>query len=121
MSFKLTLKELVENTPGAIGASLMGYDGIAIDEYLSESADFDLQLLVVEYASLLKEIRQTIELLKTGDMEELSVTTAKVKVLVRTVNDEFFLVFILTPDGNYGKGRYLLRVTAPQLRSELEA
>ena len=119
MSFKHTLKDLVDTTSGAIGASLMGYDGIAIDEYLTESADFDLQLLVVEYANLLKEVRQTIELLKTGDMEELSVTTAKVKVLVRTVNDEFFLVLILTPDGNYGKGRYLLRREAPMISTLL--
>ncbi len=115
MSFKLALKELVDNTSGAVAASIMGYDGIAIDEYLSQPADFDLQLLVVEYANLLKEVRQTIELLKTGAMEELSVTTAKVKVLVRTVNDEFFLVFIMTPDGNYGKGRYLLRREAPRI------
>ena len=120
MSFKVTLKELVESTTGAIGASIMGYDGIPIDDYLSDSTDFDVQLLVVEYANLMKEVRQTIELLKTGAMEELSVTTAKVKVLVRTVNDEFFLVFIMTPDGNYGKGRYLLRREAPKLRAALE-
>ncbi len=118
MSFKLALKELVDTTSGAIGASIMGYDGIAIDEYYAGSADFDLPLLVVEYANLLKEVRQTIELLKTGAMEELSVTTAKVRVLVRSVNDEFFLVLILQPDGNYGKGRYLLRREAPRI-SEL--
>jgi predicted regulator of Ras-like GTPase activity (Roadblock/LC7/MglB family) len=93
----------------------MGYDGIAIDECFSESAEFDLQLLVAEYANLLKEIRQTIELLKTGHLEELSVTTSNVKVLVRTVNEEFFLVLIMAPDGNYGKGRYLLRREAPMI------
>jgi len=118
MSFKATLKELVERTTGAIGASIMGYDGIPIDDYLADSADFDVQLLVVEYANLMKEVRETIDVLKTGAMEELSVTTAKVKVLVRAVNDEFFLLLLLAPDGNYGKGRYLLRQEAPRI-SEL--
>jgi len=28
-------------------------------------------------------------------------------------------VVALTPDGNFGKARYLLRVTAPKLRAEL--
>lgn len=118
MSFKAALKGLVESTAGAIGASIMGYDGIPIDDYLPTSVDFDVQLLVVEYANLMKEVRQTIDVLKTGSMEEMCVTTAKVKVLVRTVNDEFFLLLLLAPDGNYGKGRYLLRQEAPRL-SEL--
>ncbi len=115
MSFRLALKGLVDGTSGAIGASIMGYDGIAIDEYLAEFDGFDLQILVVEYANLLKEVRQTIELLKTGAMEELSITTSQVKVLVRPINEDFFLVFMLKPDGNYGKGRYLLRREAPRL------
>jgi hypothetical protein len=29
------------------------------------------------------------------------------------------MVVALKPDGNFGKARYMLRITAPRLRSEL--
>jgi hypothetical protein len=38
---------------------------------------------------------------------------------MRMVSPEYFLVLALKPEGNYGKGRYVLRLTAPKLLSEL--
>ena len=120
MSFKECLREIVENVSGGVGAVIMGYDGIAIDEYLPETGPFDLQLMAVEYANLLKEIKRTVDVLKTGDMEEVSVTTASARVLFRVINDEFFLALVITADGNYGKGRFLLRREAPKLYDALQ-
>jgi hypothetical protein len=39
--------------------------------------------------------------------------------VARLVSPEYFIVVALKPDGNFGKARYLLRITAPKLRSEL--
>jgi hypothetical protein len=36
-------------------------------------------------------------------------------------NESYFLALSLTPDGNLGKGRFLLRLTAPKVLKELEA
>ena len=119
MSFRETLKELVEEVEGGLGAILMGYDGIAIDEYILAGSDFDISLLAVEYATLMKEIRRTVEVLQSGDFEELAVATGELRVVVRVVNDEFFVVLIIDRDGNYGKGRYLLRRSVPGLRAAL--
>jgi len=33
MSIKTVLQEIVENVDGALGAIVMGYDGIPLDEY----------------------------------------------------------------------------------------
>lgn len=115
MSFRDILKHTVEQVDGAIGAVIMGYDGISIDEFILLSESFDVQLLAVEYATLLKEIKQTVELLKTGAMEEVSVATADVRILIRAISDEFFLVLLLKRDGNFGKGRYLLRLNTEKL------
>jgi hypothetical protein len=35
------------------------------------------------------------------------------------VTPEYFLVLGLKPSGNYGKARYVLRITAPRVKTEL--
>lgn len=119
MSFRAILQGLVEKVEGGQGAVIMGYDGIPIDEYIKEDATLDIQLLSIEYATLLKEIRKTVEVLKTGAMDEISVSTGLTRVIVRPVNEEFFVVFVLDNEGNFGKGRYLLKRDAPKLAEAL--
>ena len=40
--------------------------------------------------------------------------------LIRTLNDTYFLALAMRPDGNLGKGRYMMRTAAPKLLAELE-
>jgi predicted regulator of Ras-like GTPase activity (Roadblock/LC7/MglB family) len=47
------------------------------------------------------------------------VSTDKMMTLIRMVNDSYFLTLTMSPDGNFGKGRYLMRTTAPKLAAEL--
>jgi len=120
MAFRETLKGLVDNAAGGQGAVIMGYDGIPIDEYIKKDVSLDVQLLAVEYATLLKEIKRTIDILKTGDMEEISITTGLSRIIVRPVTQDFFVVLVLDKAGNFGKGRYLLKRDAPKLGEELQ-
>jgi hypothetical protein len=52
-------------------------------------------------------------------VDELSIATDKILTVARLVSPEYYLVLALAPDGNVGRARYLLRVMAPKLRSEL--
>jgi len=118
MELRNTLKEIVEKVGGGVGAVIMGYDGIPIEEYIEEGI-FDVQMLAVEYANVLKEVKRTIEVLKTGEMEEIIITTGLSRIIIRSVNEDFFIMLALDSDGNYGKGRYLLKSEVPKLREEL--
>lgn len=113
MSFRERLNTIVEQVEGAIGALVMGYDGIPIDESIRPDALLDVQLLAAEYANLLKVIKRTVDVLKTGSMEEVSITTGVLRVLIRAINDEFFMVLLIEKEGNSGRGRYLLMLNAP--------
>ena len=57
--------------------------------------------------------------LKTGAIGEMSVNTEKVITIMRMVNQDYYVVLAMLPDGNYGKGRYALRLAAPKLAKEL--
>jgi len=106
--FSEILQRIVEETGGGIGAVLMGYDGIAIDQYFAPDEELDLHMVVVEYSNVLKEIRKTADILSLGDMEEISIRTDRFIIVIRILNDEYFVAMVINRDGNFGKGRYLM-------------
>lgn len=113
--FNEILQGIVRQTGGGIGAVLMGYDGIAIEEYSEPVEGVDLHMVAVEYANVLKEIKNTAEILDNGDMEEVSIKTDRFFVVIRVLTDDYFVALILDRCGNFGKGRYLLMKEAPRL------
>lgn len=120
MSFLTHLESVVNSVEGAVACSMMGFDGIAVETHQKEALDeIELQNTWVEYANVLSQIRTAAELLKTGEVAEISINTEKVVTLMRMVSPEYFLVLALKPEGNYGKGRYVLRITAPKVQAEL--
>ena len=40
-------------------------------------------------------------------------------VLIRALTKEYFLALAIRPDGNFGKGRFLLRTVGPKMQAEL--
>lgn len=117
--FRDMLEEVVQSTPGGLGAVLMGYDGIAIDEYRLDSSGPDLQMLAIEYANVLKEMTRMTDVLDTGHLEEVTVKTEEFFFVLRSVNEEYFMVLTIARSGNPGKGRYLMLKRVPQLNEEL--
>lgn len=119
MDFREILKDLVKRVDGGRAAVLMGYDGIAIDEYKKEGTDIDIQLMGIEYSGIIKEMKRTSEVLEGGDVAEVSVITGKGMVVIRAVSDEYFIMTNLDIDGNLGKARYLMKMAVPKLKEQL--
>lgn len=117
--FRDILQTIVDQTGGGVGAVLMGYDGIAIDQYFRPCDGVDLHLVAVEYANILKEIRATVEILNTGAMEEVAIRTGKFTVVIRALNPEYFVALTIDRQGNFGKGRYLLLRESGRLNQAL--
>jgi predicted regulator of Ras-like GTPase activity (Roadblock/LC7/MglB family) len=97
----------------------MAYDGIPIDEVTVEQSEFDMQLLSVEYVTVLKEIKRAVDIMKMGTLEEVSITTTRTCLVVRILNDDLFAALIMSRDGNIGKGRYMLKLKSFEMLREL--
>src|SRR6185369_15557868 len=106
MSLRDSLNTIVKCVDGSLSALIMAYDGIPIDEVPIEQSKFDTQLLSVEYAIVLKEIKRAVNVIKMGDLEEVLISTTRSCVVVRILNDDLFVALIMSRDGNVGKGRY---------------
>lgn len=119
MGFREHLEEVCRRVEGALACSLMGVDGIEVDAHVVDGAELDVKNLLVEYSGIFRSAREAAETHAAGGVAELSIQTDRVLTVARLVTPEYFMVVALAPDGNFGKARYLLRVTAPKLRSEL--
>ncbi|HAK60732.1 MAG TPA: GTPase [Nitrospiraceae bacterium] len=117
MPFSEILKDLVNGTEGALGAIVVGTDGIPVDEF-TVSSEMDLQSMTVEYASLLKEIEKGSRAAQLGSTKEVSVIADRAMIMLRRLNEDYFLVLVIKADGNFGKGRFLLRMSVPKLLKE---
>jgi hypothetical protein len=97
----------------------MGIDGIEVDTHVvEESGEMDVKSLLIEYSTLLKSVRDAAEVHRAGGIAEFSVNTDKLLTVARLISPDYFMVLAMKPEGNYGKARYLLRVTAPKVKSE---
>ncbi len=119
MGFREHLQEIVNGVDGAVACSLMGVDGIEVDTHVAGGTDVDVKSLLVEYSNVLRSARDAAEVHQAGGVSEFSVNTDKLITVARLVSPEYFMVVALRPEGNYGKARYLLRITAPKVKSEL--
>ena len=119
MGFREHLEDVVRRCDGAVACTLMGVDGIEVDTHVAGSNEVDVKNLIVEYSGMFRTARDAAEAHEAGSVDELSISTTKILTVARLVTPEYFMVVALTPEGNFGKARYLLRVTAPKLRSEL--
>lgn len=124
MGFREHLEAVVTSVSGSVACSLVGFDGIAVDTHqadarAAEAAAIDLNAALTEYGNLLGQLKSTALTLKTGAVAEMSVNSEKIITIMRMVTPEYYVVLALLPDGNYGKGRYALRLAAPKLAKEL--
>jgi predicted regulator of Ras-like GTPase activity (Roadblock/LC7/MglB family) len=120
MGFREDLEAICGRVDGAVAASLMGYDGIAIETAeLKAPEGVELQTLMVEYSGILSQVRQAAESLQMGKASEVSIRTEKLVAVARPLTPDYFVLLALSPDGNVGRARYELRIAGPKLAAQL--
>jgi predicted regulator of Ras-like GTPase activity (Roadblock/LC7/MglB family) len=117
--FQDNLKRLVSETEGGVAGLLMGFDGISVDQYTVPENGVDIQTVGMEFSFILTQVRKAAEILEVGAVQEVVIRCAQLVMLIRVVSHDYFVALAIRPDGNFGKGRYLLRVVAPKLQAEM--
>lgn len=117
--FKEVLQEVVDGTEGGVAGILMGYDGIAVEQYTGEAMTFDVESVGMEYSVVLKNIVNAARMLEAGQPSEVSVKTDRLTTLIRPVNEDYFVAVTLHPSGNLGRARFLLRTRVSRIVEHL--
>lgn len=117
--FKETLRDLVEGTEGGLAGLLMDSSGITLESYTKDDSPFDINSIGIEFGVVIGQIKRAAEMLEAGSANEIAVGTDKLITVIRLLGDTYFLALAMSPGGNFGKGRYLMRTAAPKLMAEL--
>ncbi len=121
--FRAHIEKLLDRIDGAVSCVLMGFDGITVDTAtrhdVPAGATPDVQTLSMEFAHLIAQARRTLESVEAGALEEFTLRTDKLTLVVRVLTSEYFLACAILPRANLGRARYLMRLTAPGLRADL--
>jgi predicted regulator of Ras-like GTPase activity (Roadblock/LC7/MglB family) len=117
MNFINVLKDTVDKVDGAVSAMIIASDGIPVEEYVSEKL-IDLTGLGAEASAMIRDIGFAAENLGLGEAREFSIISDKCGIIMRKINEEYYIALIIKPEGNYGKGRFVLKTTVPNIESE---
>ena len=117
MNFTEVLKETVDKVDGAVAAMIIASDGIPVDEYVSEKL-IDLTGLGAEASAMIRDIGLAADNLGLGEAREFSIVSDTCGIIMRKINDEYYLALVIKPEGNYGKGRFILKTAIPKLEGE---
>lgn len=117
MSFLEVLKDSVDKVDGAVSAMIIGIDGMSVQEYAREKL-VDLTGLSAEASAMIKDISLAADNLGLGEAREFSIISDRCGIIMRKINTDYYLALVIKPDGNYGKGRFILKTAIPKLEGE---
>ena len=117
--FAQHIKKVVENVDGGVAGLIMGLDGIAVETYVDESHRADINTIGMEFSFILTQVKKAAEILEIGGVQEIAIKAEQLTLVIRMLTDEYFLAIGLTPDGNFGKCRFLMRMASDRLKAEL--
>ncbi|MEW6571104.1 MAG: roadblock/LC7 domain-containing protein [Nitrospirota bacterium] len=107
----------MDRVDGAVSAMVIGADGISVQEYAPERL-VDLTGLSAEASAMIKDIGLAAENLGLGEAREFSIISDRCGIIMRKINSDYYLALVIRPEGNYGKGRFILKTAVPKLESE---
>ncbi len=116
--FDETLKSIVDRTDGAVGALIMGLDGIPVARIDKPDVGFDIDVIAAEFTALIRKVLRSAEDVAVGPLHELIVTAEQHTFLIKPITAEYFLVLALRESRGVGRARFELRKAQLVLEEE---
>jgi predicted regulator of Ras-like GTPase activity (Roadblock/LC7/MglB family) len=112
------LSRISNQIDGALALSLVARDGIPV-ESVSSDPELDLEVLAAELVNQVRSITENHRELDVGEVQQFSVTTDRLTLMVSAVAADYYLLLVLGPGGNYGRARFELRRARLLLEGDL--
>jgi predicted regulator of Ras-like GTPase activity (Roadblock/LC7/MglB family) len=113
----MSFSEILKNTVDKVDGMIIGTDGISVQEHSTEQL-VDLTDLSAEASQMIKDISLAADNLGLGEAKEFSIISDRCGIIMRKINADYYLALVIKPEGNYGKGRFILKISIPKLEGE---
>ncbi len=112
-----SLRRVTNHLDDVRGIALVGPDGLMV-EALQLDPLADLTALAAELSVTRKDLTQAVQGAGMGNLDGIQLETEEGSVLVAGLAGGYFLLMVIQPDGNPGRGRFYLRLEADRLAPE---
>ena len=116
--FKSLLSRVPERAGPVLGIALVSLDGIAIEK-IQDDAELNLDTLIAEFTDRMKKTLAAQAEMGVGPARELVAFTERAVVILRAVQDDYYILCAAPSDGNYGLVRHAIRTVLPEMAQEL--
>lgn len=97
MPFHYLLTNLLVDVPGAQGAAFLDAEGEVVDFVTRGATPYELKLEGAYHGIFLRRARHMLSLAEAGDLERLLISGRQMRVVSRSLRDEYYLVLVLEP------------------------
>ncbi|PYQ61591.1 MAG: GTPase-activating protein [Acidobacteria bacterium] len=122
MSFHSILREMLQSTPGAIGAVFLDQEGEAVETWAESVFDIGpegLRAIGAYEGIFLSDLKRASERMAAGKLQRLTIEFEHAKVLSCDLKEGYYLVLVVASDANEGIAWQHLRVCRERLIKEL--
>jgi predicted regulator of Ras-like GTPase activity (Roadblock/LC7/MglB family) len=103
---KAVLQEMLDRIPEALGAAVVGLDGIPVETLVARPS-FNIDLASAEWAGIAKRAVAALRAATPpGVPEEISVTSRSGMAILRSIGGDYFLCVVVGPECLQGRVRY---------------
>ena len=116
---KEVLQEILDRVPEALGAAIVGLDGIPVEK-LAARPSFNIDLASAEWIGLAKRAASSLRsVAASGGPEEISVVSRSGLAILRWVGGDYYLCVVIGPECIPGRARYEVWRAGMQLEQAL--
>ena len=116
--FTERLQQIKDRLAGALAVCLVAHDGIPVESVVTDDS-LDLEFLSAELMSQVHAISHNHQELSVGHVQQFSVTTERMVLMVGALTQDYFLLLALEPGASFGRARFELRRAILQFEKDL--
>ncbi len=109
------LREMMEKTPGFLGAAVMGLDGIPVEK-LAADEDFNIELASAEGIGVVRRATNSLRDLPGEPLEEVTISSPTRLTIMRAIGPEYYLCVVVGRGALSGRARYEAWKAGHQIR-----
>lgn len=102
------LNDISDRIDGTVALCLVAADGIPVESVSSDDR-LDLEVLAAELMDQVRAIAENHRDLATGPVQQFSVTTDQLTLMISSLSPNYYLLLVLGPKGSYGRARFEMK------------
>ncbi len=116
--FRERLQGLLDRVDGSRSVALVSADGIPVESIMRDRED-DLEMLAAETVAQVRGMADNHQEFSLGGVRQLVVETAKQKLVLGRLPEDYYLLMVLGPETPAGRARFELRRAWIDFESDL--